>query len=343
MKLEILAGDYRNGILENIHPGHICGLGDSGSVMFEVGDTGHMTFLRSALKPVQAIPAISHGIQEHFNLTDRETALFAASHRGEPFHIEQLERLMEKLGVDEETLLCHPAYPLNPGAAEQLIKNNLPKRRLYHNCSGKHLGMIGLAKLLGEDTAGYYEPEHPVQQEIVKALSSLSGCPEERIEKGVDGCGLPVYALPLNAIAAIYQKFVRPELVEDPELRNAVISIGKVMNEHADIISGSEAICTALLQDGNIIAKGGAQGVYCFGLKDQGIGFALKVMDGTEDNWPIIVASILEQIDYPASETIERLYSISKRNIFNDNNKLVGVKKATFSLRATENHLKRDF
>ncbi|MUV37265.1 Asparaginase [Lentibacillus sp. JNUCC-1] len=115
MSSVILASDYRNEILENIHPGHVCGVNIEGNIQYSAGEPQHMTFLRSAFKPVQAIPAIKHDIQGYFGLTNRETALITASHRGEAFHIKELEQLLEKIGVPEEALLCHPAYPLNPG------------------------------------------------------------------------------------------------------------------------------------------------------------------------------------------------------------------------------------
>lgn len=332
MNEEILVKDYRNGILENIHPGHICGVDVSGNVKYEVGDSGHQTFLRSAFKPIQAIPAITHHIQEHFKLTNRETALIAASHRGEAFHIEELEKLMDKVGVSEDDLLCQPTYPLNPAAKDNALQNNLPKRKLYHNCSGKHLGMIALAKVLGVGTEGYFEPEHPVQQEILNALSAVSGYDVKKVSTGIDGCGVPVYALPLQSIAAVYLRFARPELIKDHSIREAVNKISSVMNENPDIISGTNAICTSLLMDENIVAKGGAQGVYCFGLKEEKLGFSLKVMDGTEEEWPLIVAAIMEQIQYKNKETIQRLYHLSNKDIYNDNDKLVGHKEAVFKL-----------
>ncbi|WP_206207731.1 asparaginase [Virgibacillus profundi] len=332
MNEEILVNDYRNGILENIHPGHICGIDANEEVKYTVGNARHLTFLRSAFKPIQAIPVIAHKVQEHFKLTNRETALIAASHRGEDFHLEELKKLMDKIGVAEDELLCHPTYPLNPGAKDAMLKDNQPKRRLCHNCSGKHLGMIALAKVLGVSTEGYYEPEHPAQQEILKALSTVSGCNIAEISIGVDGCGVPVYALPLQSIANVYLRFARPELIADQTIREAVVAISSLMNENPEIISGTDAICTNLLMDKNIVAKGGAQGVYCFGLKDEKFGFALKVMDGTEEQWPLIVATILEQIDYKNKQTIQRLYQISHKDIYNDNDKLVGNKEAVFHL-----------
>ncbi|WP_243459460.1 asparaginase [Metabacillus bambusae] len=332
MSVEVLVNDYRNGYLENIHPGHICGVNATGIIKYKVGDTEHWTFLRSALKPIQAIPAIANHIQEHFKLTNRETSLIAASHRGEELHIDELEKLLDKIGVAEEELLCHPTYPLNSRAKEALLKKNQPKRKLYHNCSGKHLGMLALAKVLGVNTEGYFELEHPVQQEILIALSSISGCSIDQIRMGVDGCGVPVYALPLKFLANTYLRFARPELICDQSIQDAVIKITSMMNEHPEIISGTNAICTSLLMDDNIVAKGGAQGVYCFGLKEEKLGFSLKVMDGSEEQWPLIVASILEQIEYKNQDTIQRLYNLSQKEIYNDNNKLVGNKKAVFKL-----------
>lgn len=334
MQPEILATDYRNNILENIHPGFICGVDGTGTIKYSVGDSQHLTFLRSAFKPIQAIPAIIHDIQGHFGLTNRETALIAASHRGEPFHIETLEKLRKKIDVSEDALLCHPAYPLNPDAKDALVAANQPQRKLYHNCSGKHLGMMALAKVLGAPIEGYYEPDHPVQQEILRATSAISACHPDEIGKGVDGCGVPVFALPLEKIATLYLHFARPELIAKESVRKAVTNIVSIMNEHPDIISGTDAICTNLLMDDNIVAKGGAQGVYCFGLKKEKMGFSLKILDGTEEQWPLIVAGILEQINYQNKDTIERLLALSKKDIFNDNNKLVGHKEVSFTLSA---------
>ncbi|MUV37264.1 Asparaginase [Lentibacillus sp. JNUCC-1] len=218
------------------------------------------------------------------------------------------------------------------GAKDKLVAQREPKRKLYHNCSGKHLGMIALAKVLGVSIEGYYEPEHPVQQEILQALSMMSDSETSEIVRGVDGCGVPVYALPLNKIAEMYLRFARPELITDGSLKKAVTDIAALMNEHPDIISGTDAICTSLLMDKNIVAKGGAQGVYCFSLKKEQLGFSLKVLDGTEEQWPIVVASILEQIGYENEDTINRLYQISGKDIFNDNDKRVGHKEASFKL-----------
>lgn len=104
------------------------------------------------------------------------------------------------------------------------------------------------------------------------------------------------------------------------------------MNKHPEMIASHDFICTVLLADPNIVAKGGAKGVYGFALKKERLSFALKVMDGSELVWPNIVASILEQIGYENRETIERLYALSSKVIINDNGEEVGERKTVFQL-----------
>lgn len=333
MAFEMLVEEYRGGILENIHPGMICAVSEERHVTNAVGDADHVTFLRSAAKPFQAIPAIKHGVDKHFNLTDRETSLFSASHRGEAFHIDSLLEIARKTGVDEDQLLCLPTYPLNEQAKAKCWEDHLPKRKIYHNCSGKHLGMLGTAKLLDEELDGYWKADHPVQQRILGAVSEMSEWPKEEIGKGVDGCGVPVFALPLKQIAVAYLKLACPDLIEDSDTRQAVERIGKVMNANPEMIAGTNFICSVLLEDDNIVAKGGAQGVYGFGLKKERIAFALKVMDGSETVWPVIVASILEQIGYSNEATIERLRALLPKDMKNDNDKIVGEYRSVFKLK----------
>ncbi|WP_163536228.1 asparaginase [Gracilibacillus sp. YIM 98692] len=334
MNFKVLVEESRNSILENIHIGHIYGVTKDHQKTFQVGNRKHLTLLRSALKPFQAIPAIYHRVPEAFQLTKKETALLMASHRGEDFHVEQLIQLMRKIGVTEDDLLCSPTYPLNPDARDELMRQNKPKRQIYHNCSGKHLGMIALAKVLKADIRHYDNLNHPVQEEIRKFISILADQPISNSKNiAVDGCGTPVYAFPLSLIAQLYLNFIFTSSFEDQKLQETLFTISQLMNEHAEMISGTSAICSILLQDPNIFAKGGAQGVYCFVLKKEGIAFSLKVLNGSEEVWPLIVAEILRQINYGNEQTIQKLDSLTSQLIVNDNKKVVGQKKTVFKLK----------
>lgn len=149
----------------------------------------------------------------------------------------------------------------------------------------------------------------------------------EQIHIGVDGCGVPVFGIPLQNMATSYLKFAAPDLISDAQLADTVTKIGIAMNAHPEIVASHDFICTALLMDSNIVAKGGAQGVYCLALKEERISIALKVLSGSELVWPVLVAKLLEKLNYSNNETIDRLCSIRSKDIFNDGGKVVGETK----------------
>lgn len=330
---EILVEEYRGGILECIHTGHICGVSDDGNVKYEVGDVDFVAFLRSSAKPIQAIPVLKRGLDKKYNITEKETTIFAASHRAQSWHVEALESIMSKVGISEDELVCLPTYPLSNDAKEALLKESKPKRRIYHNCSGKHLGILTLCRALGCSTEDYWDIKNPAQQEILKHISIVSDYPVDKIKVGTDGCGVPVFAMPLKYLAKAYMRLACPDLIEDKDVREAVIKITGLMNKYPQMVSGTDLICSLLNEDPNIVAKGGSKGVYCFGLREERLGFALKVMDGSEEEWPLIVAAILEKINYKNKETIERLYRVFPKEIKNDNNKIVGCSEVKFNFK----------
>lgn len=320
----VIVEDYRGGHLENTHQGVICVINDQKEVIYEKGNIEEIVYYRSAMKPIQAISAFMSNVVDKYQLTKEEAALFTASQRGEIYHQEALQSLLEKLNLEEDLLVCGESYPLNDEPKEQYIWNHKPKRKLLHNCAGKHLGFLAYAKENNLDMASYDDPNHPLQKEILSHLVSLAEVDEENIRRGMDGCGAPVYGVPIKNMAISYLKFVAPELIQDEEVAKAVTAIGDVMNAHPEIVASHNFICTALLEDDNIIAKGGAQGVYCLALKKERISIALKVFSGSELVWPILVADLLKEMNYSNEETIERLLSIRSRNILNDSGKPIG-------------------
>lgn len=329
---QILVQEFRDETLECVHRGHICGIGTDGRVQYEVGDADFIAYLRSAGKPFQAIPGVRNGIIEAFGLNEREVAIMGASHRGESFHMETLQQLMKKVGLTEDCLICHPSYPLQRQAREEVIRHQGQAKRVYHNCSGKHLGVLAYCKLMGYPLEHYEHPDHPAQQEIVRTLSMMAELPEDQIKRGTDGCGLPVFALPLRHIALAYLKLACPERIDDLKTREAVVKITKAMHAHPEMISGTNRICSTLMEDPNIVAKGGFKGIYGFSLRDEQLGFAFKVIDGSDEEWAHIVVSILEQIGYKNKQTIQRIHELNPKTIRNDNGKIVGHSQTVFTL-----------
>ncbi|MCQ6561428.1 asparaginase [Paenibacillus mendelii] len=334
MGFTTLVEEYRGGTLENVHYGAITVVDEKGKVLYKAGDPDHMTFLRSAAKPFQAIPVMKRRVDEVYGLSGQEAALFAASHRGEAFHIDALDSILRKTGIQEEGLHCCATYPLNEDAKAERHRDHEPKRKIFHNCSGKHSGLIALSKHMGWDEKTYYKPEHPVQKEILEALAYIAEVPEASIPQGIDGCGLPIFALPLNKIALAYLKLACPDLIDDAATRDAAARMARLMNEYPDMIADTQFVCSALLKDPNLAAKGGAKGVYGIGLRKERIGISLKVSDGSEQVWPCIIASILEHIGYDNKDTINRLYALVPNTIVNDGGTVVGERRAVFTLEA---------
>ncbi|WP_367659023.1 asparaginase [Cytobacillus gottheilii] len=325
--------ERRNGSVENVHFGIIAGVNDKKETVRQFGDIKQDVFFRSAAKPIQALPLLLTDIIEKYGVTDEEAALFGASQRGEHYHIAALESLLNKLPVREEELLCPPSYPLNKGPYEEMLREGKEKRRLYHNCAGKHIGFAAVCRELGYEVSGYWRQEHPLQKQINDIFSELSEIPLDLIKAGTDGCGVPVLAIPLENMALTYLKLACPDMIKDSALRSAVQKLGAIMNKEPNIIASHHFICSILLRDDNIFAKGGAQGVYCFGLRKERLGFALKVINGSEEVWPNIVASILEQIDYSNKETIRNLRALKPNSVKNDSGHEVGTIHEVFQLK----------
>ncbi|WP_257349298.1 asparaginase [Pseudalkalibacillus decolorationis] len=327
MTYPIIAEEYRGGKLENTHQGLVCVLNDRKEVVFEKGNSDHHVFYRSAMKPLQAIPIFTTNVIEKYYLNNKEAALFTASQRGEQYHQDALESLIKKLKISEELLVCNQSYPLNEQPKQKYIWEHKPQRKLLHNCAGKHLGFLAYARERGFGLDRYEEMEHPLQQEILHHVADLSETSISQINTAIDGCGVPVHGVPLKNMAISFLKFMAPELIEDMQTANAVKKIGKVMNEHPEIVASHNFICTVLLDDHNIIAKGGAQGVYCLALKKERISIALKVLSGSELIWPVLVAEILKKLNYSNKATIDRLLQLRSKNIENDNGKIIGETK----------------
>lgn len=267
MESALLIKEYRAGVMECAHYGHISITDEYGRIVYSAGDPHFRAFTRSSAKPFQAIPGIRAGIASYYGLSSQEIAIMSSSHRSEPEHIRVLEQLSGKIGLGEECLICAPSYPLNEESRNQWIRGQGEKRRILHNCSGKHLGILGYSQMKQVDLGSYAEPDHPVQREILETFADLAGIEEKEIELGTDGCGFPVFSLPLSALSNAYLKLACPDLIADPSTRTAVETITSAMNEHPLMVGGTERVDSVLLEDDNIVAKGGFKGVFGFGLK----------------------------------------------------------------------------
>ena len=336
--LEVLVKEYRNDMEECVHSGFISIVSPDG-LKYSAGDPEHLMFYRSASKPVQAMPVVRSGVDKKYGLTGEEVAIMAGSQRGEFAHVDVINSIMEKAEIKEEILIMLPTYPLDQSTREEMLRKSMPPRKIYHNCIGKHFACILMQRELGGREEDYWKLESPAQQLIMDYISKVSGYPREKIKTATDGCGVPVFAVPARYVANTFLHLACPELIGDDDIRPAAERISSLMNQYPRMISGTNALCTLLNEDADIVAKGGALGVYCFGMRKEKLGVAYKVMDGSYDELPLIAAAILKQIRYDKPETIERLMSRFPTVIKNDCNKKVGEYAAEFKMKENVNCL----
>jgi L-asparaginase II len=279
-------------LVESVHPVSVAVVDRLGALLAHAGDPRLVTFWRSAAKPFQAMPMVIDGAADRFGLGSEELALACASHSSEPMHVALARQLLDKIGCTERDLACGPHPPLSPAVAEEVVRRGTTLTPAWSNCSGKHAGMLALARHHGWPTAGYERAGHPVQQRLLAEVALWSGIPESEIACAVDGCTTVCYGLPLHAMALAYARFATAN--EDAPTR-----AWTAMTGHPHLVAGSGRLCTELMvaAPGRIVAKVGAEGIYSAALSEPGIGITLKVEDGDGRSAQVALLEVLRQLD----------------------------------------------
>ncbi|MBK8312774.1 MAG: asparaginase [Acidobacteria bacterium] len=172
---EILIEVTRGSMVESVHRGFIVAVDGGGDPVAGLGDINVTTYFRSAAKPFQSIPLISSGAADHFQLNSKEIAVINGSHSGEPVHLEVVRSILHKTGIDESALMCGSHMPFDDVTARQLRSESRHASVLHNNCSGKHAGMLALARFLGEKLDDYIDPAHPIQRKILEVVALFAG------------------------------------------------------------------------------------------------------------------------------------------------------------------------
>ena len=331
---EILTEEYRGDLLDLIHEGYIAVVNDKGEVIYSAGNPDAMVYYRSASKPVQALPVIAHRLDEKYGVTEEESVIFAGSHAGESFHVNAVKSVFAKAGMNLNDLIMNPTVPANTEANEERIRLGLLKEKVYHNCSGKHTGAMLLQKELDpEHIKDYWKVNSAAQKEIVHAMAEVSEFPEDKVVIGVDGCGVPVFAVPVKNIAVAFKNLACIDTIKDDSLREAARRFVPRIHKYPLMMRGTGFLCSLINYDPDIVAKGGANGVYGIGLKKERIGIAFKIKDGTEGVWPLVIREIFRQIGYYNEETFAMLERLNSGVIYNDNDTPVGTCRCVFELK----------
>lgn len=302
-----------------------CAVDDAGRVFLAVGDIDTPVFLRSSAKPFIAATAIAAGARDAFGLTQPEIAVMAASHQGEPFHVEAVASILRKIGASVDDLLCGTHLPYDDATAQALIRAGEAPNALYNNCSGKHAGILALCKLIGADPATYLDAANPAQRRILAFCARMSDDDMATWPLGIDGCGIPVYATSLRRAALAFARFATLRGVS-PADAAALEIVRDAMVAYPEYVSGTSGFDTALMRaaGGEIACKVGAEGVHVVAAIASGLGYASKVIDGATRGRAPATIEALRALGVLDGRQLTKLATLARPVLYNRAGRVVG-------------------
>ena len=280
----------RNGIVESRHRVHAVVCDGRGRVLMRSGDPQQLSFVRSALKPFQATVFVGSGAAEQCNCGERGLAIACASHAGTAMHAREAFKLLWGSEIEAEQLQCPvPDCGSSP---------------LEHNCSGKHAAFLATCRRLGWSTESYLQKEHPLQQEVLKRVGDLLAQPAAELLTARDDCGAPTLQLQLAQMALLYAHLGAGSQADLERLSRAMLA-------HPELVAGEGRFDTELMRRGHgqVVSKGGAEGIQCLSRVGEGLGVAIKVEDGSARAKHAVALHLLEQLDWLTPMTLEELRS----------------------------------
>ena len=267
----------RGSKIESIHKIHAVISDKKGRVLMCAGNPEYKSFIRSALKPFQAIPFVSSGTASKINNASKSIALACGSHSGSRLHSREAFKILWEYDIDIDNLKC-PRRKTSP---------------LEHNCSGKHAAFLATCKKLNWPIETYLKGDHPLQKEIFRIISELLEIPLSEINAERDDCGAPTLYLKLIEMAKLYSLLSSSENAELEQISRAITTNPLMISDNnqfdTEIITSSH---------GQVISKGGAEGIQCLCKVNEGMGLALKVEDGSKRAKHAVSLHLLKQLEW---------------------------------------------
>lgn len=299
-----LAVVERSGFVESRHTGSAIVLSPAGEVTVRLGDVTSPILPRSSLKPMQALACLSAGAP----LEGERLGLATASHSGTDRHVSVVRDILDQARLGENALACPHAWPGDTAARDELVREGLDRSRIRMNCSGKHAAMLLACVANGWDTATYLDPQHPLQLHVREVVERLTG--ERVATTAIDGCGAPVFALTLFALARGMHRVGNSSARSPFALHRQAGVIVDTVRAHPWTIEGPGKPDTIAIETLGVFAKGGAEGVMVMVAPD-GTTVALKMLDGSGRAATAVAIRLLEcagALPAPAvAETTSRL------------------------------------
>jgi L-asparaginase len=282
----------REGIVESVHETHAVVCDERGRVLSVAGSAETACFVRSSLKPFQALAVTTSGVMERYGLSDRDLAIMCSSHKGTMEQVRQVFNILWHCDIDLIMLQC----PIPEGG-------NSP---LQYNCSGKHAGMLAVCQLQHWPLQTYMQPQHPLQQMVLGKIADMLKMPAAEFIGAHDDCGVPTYLMQLEQMATLFAQLSSGDNLSMERVLRAMI-------HHPNLVAGPGEFDTDLMEltSGELVSKTGAEGVQCVGRVGEGMGLAIKVMDGAKRAKHAAAIQLLKQLGWitpTLAETLSERY-----------------------------------
>jgi len=318
--MPILCRVTRGELTESIHVAFAVAIDETRQPFYSTGDPQYLTCIRSSLKPFQAAASVKAGAVDAAEFNDEELALMCASHKGEKIHVKTAQSMLTKLGLTVDDYECGSHFPSDTLTRHRMIKEDKEAQPLHNNCSGKHAGMLALAKHLGQGTANYIKKDHPVQRTILEYVQDITGL--ETIPTEIDGCSAPTPFMTLETIAGMFQTLAAGN---EPELKR----VFKAMSSCPDLVGGSNHFDTNFIKalTGRGVTKVGGESVRGIALKTQDkgpVGIAIKILDGNFRALPVATMKLLEHLELLTEEELQNLDKFRTKILKNHNQIEIG-------------------
>jgi L-asparaginase II len=297
MSNPILVEVTRGNLVESRHRGRVAVVDADGASVLALGDVAAPVYPRSAVKALQALVLVESGGADRYGYGDEELALACASHGGEPAHVAAAERMLRALGLDVSALECGTQWPSHQASALALARSGVAATAIHNNCSGKHAGFICAACAMGVHTNGYVAPDHPVQREVKAALEGMTGAAIPDEHRGIDGCSVPSWAIPLERLALAFARFATGRGLGETRAA-AARRLRAACAAKPWFVAGTGRFCAEIMGHfgARVFAKTGAEGVYCGALPELGYGIAIKCDDGQGRAAEVIMAAVIARL-----------------------------------------------
>ena len=278
----------REGIVESKHHVHATVCDNRGRILSVAGNAETATFVRSALKPFQALGITTTGTLERYDLSDRDLAIICSSHKGTVEQVRQAFNILWRADVDPSALQC----PIPEGK----------RSPLEYNCSGKHAAMLAICRQRNWSIHNYLQRNHPVQQLILSKVAEMLRMPAEEFICAHDDCGAPTYFMQLGQIATLYAQLASGSSLDMERILRA-------MTYHPVMVAGDGEFDTEIMRltKGELVSKAGAEGIQCIGRVGEGMGLAIKVIDGAKRAKYAVAIHLLQQMGWISPTVAENL------------------------------------